>query len=124
MIVLAVTVALLALSIPLVAQLRTLDADRSAGRTTVATRVGATATRVVYSILVVVAFAILPVAWAVGAIPTGGLAPFLTAPLAMRLGDDVSHRRGEELSGAMREAFLLLASFGALFGVGLVLVQQ
>ena len=122
MIVLAGTVALLALSIPLIAQLRSLDADRAAGRTTVATRMGATATRVVYSILVVVAFAILPVAWAVGAIPTGGLAAFLTAPLAMRLGDVVSHRRGEELRSAMREAFLLLASFAALFGLGLVLL--
>lgn len=122
MIVPAVTVILLALSVPLIAQLRTLDADRAAGRITVATRIGATATRVVYSILVVVAFAILPVAWAVGAIGTGGLAPLLTAPLAMRLGDVVSHRRGETLGGAVREALLLLLAFAALFGLGLVLV--
>lgn len=122
MIVLAITVALLALSVPLIAQLRTLDADRAAGRVTVATRIGATATRVVYSILVVVAFAMLPVAWAVGAIPTGGLAPFLTAPLAMRLGDVVSHRRGEELRGAMREGILLVVGFAALFGLGLLLL--
>ncbi|MBI2324104.1 MAG: UbiA family prenyltransferase, partial [Chloroflexi bacterium] len=122
MIVLAVTVALLALGIPLIAQLRTLDADRAAGRTTVATRIGATATRVLYSILVVIAFAVLPVAWAVGAIPTGGLAPFLTAPLAMRLGDVVSHRRGEELRDAMREGVLLVLGFATLFGAGLVLL--
>lgn len=122
MIVLAVTVVLLALSIPLIAQLRTLDADRAAGRMTVATRIGATATRVVYSILVVSAFAILPVAWAVGAIGTGGLAPFLSAPLAMRLGDVVSHRRGEELRGALREAVYLVIGFAALFAAGLVLV--
>lgn len=121
MIVLAVTLALLALSIPLIAQLRTLDADRAAGRITVATRIGATATRVVYSILVVAAFAILPVAWALGAIGTGGLAPFLTAPLAMRLGDLVSHRRGEELKGAMRDAMFLILGFGALFAVGVAL---
>ena len=122
MIVFAVTVVLLALSIPLIAQLRTLDADRAVGRTTVATRIGATATRVVYSILVVVAFAILPVAWAVGAIGTGGLAPFLTAPLAMRLGDVVSHRRGEELRGALREAVYLVVGFAALFAAGLLLL--
>ncbi|MBI2983778.1 MAG: hypothetical protein HYY42_06340 [Chloroflexi bacterium] len=122
MIVLAVTVTLLALGIPLIAQLRTLDADRAAGRTTVATRIGATATRVLYSILVVIAFAVLPVAWAVGAIPTGGLAPFLTAPLAMRLGDVVSHRRGEELRDAMREGVLLVLGFAILFGAGLVLL--
>jgi 1,4-dihydroxy-2-naphthoate octaprenyltransferase len=119
--VLAFTVALLALSIPLIAQLRTLDADRASGRATLATRIGPTATRVFYSILVVVAYAVLPLAWAVGAIPLGGLAPFLTAPLAMRLGDVVSHRSGEGLRDALREALLLLGLFGALFLAGLYL---
>jgi 1,4-dihydroxy-2-naphthoate octaprenyltransferase len=106
----AVTVALLAASIPLIAWLRTLEGDR------------ATAVRVLYSILVVVAYAVLPLAWAVGAIPTGGLAPFLTAPLAIRLGDVVSHRRGEELGGATREALVLLLLFWVLFALGLLFV--
>lgn len=122
MIVGALTVALLAVSIPLIAQLRSLDADRAAGRTTVATRIGATATRVLYSILVVVAYAVLPVAWGFGAIPTGGLAPFLTAPIAMRLGDLVSHRRGRALEGALREGVLLPMAFAILFVVGVILV--
>ena len=118
----ALTVALLAASIPLIAQLRSLDADRASGRTTIATRIGATATRVLCSILVVMAFAVLPVAWAVGAIPTGGLAPFLTAPLAMRLGDVVSHRSGDALGSAMREAVLLVVAFAALFALGAALL--
>lgn len=122
MIVLAFTVALLALSVPLIAQLRTFDADRTAGRSTIATRIGATATRVLYSILVVVAFAVLPVAWAVGAIPSGGLAPFLTAPLAMRLGDVVSHRSGEELRVALRDGILLVVVFATVFGLGLLVL--
>jgi 1,4-dihydroxy-2-naphthoate octaprenyltransferase len=105
-----VTVTLLAASIPLIAWLRTLQGDR------------ATAVRVAYSILVVVAYAVLPVAWAVGAIPTGGLAPFLTAPIAMRLGDVVSHRSGDALRGVMKEAVLLLLAFTTLFVAGLVLV--
>jgi len=117
----AVTVALLAASVPLIAQLRSLDDDRAAGRTTIATRIGPTATRVVYSILVVIAFAVLPFAWAVGAIPTGALAPLLAAPLAMRLGDVVSHRSGGALGGALREGMLLLALFAVLFALGLVL---
>lgn len=122
MIVGASTVALLAVSIPLIAQLRSLDADRAAGRTTAATLAGATATRVLYSILVVAAYAVLPVAWAVGGIPTGGLAPFLTAPLAIRLGDVVSHRSGAALGGATREAIGLVATFAGLFAIGLVLL--
>lgn len=124
MIVLAVTLALLALSVPLIAQLRTLDADRAAGRATVATRIGATATRVLYSILVVVAFAVLPIAWAVGAIPAGALAAFLTAPLAMRLGDVVSHRSGEALRAAQRDALLLVLAFSGLVAAGLYVLPQ
>jgi 1,4-dihydroxy-2-naphthoate polyprenyltransferase len=119
--VLAFTALLLALSIPLIAQLRTLDADRKSGRLTVATRFGPTATRVLYSILVVVAYAVLPLAWAVGAIPTGALAAYITAPIAMRLGDVVSHRSGEALKGATREALVLLALFSALIAAGLYL---
>ncbi len=110
MIVGLVTVALLAVSVPLIWQLRTLEGDR------------ATAVRVVYSILVVAAYAVLPVAWAVGAIPTGGLAPFLSAPIAMRLGEVVSHRSGDALRGAMKEGLLLLLTFAVLFVAGVLLV--
>lgn len=115
------TAVLLGASVPLVAQLRTLDGDRASGRRTAATLLGATATRVVYSILVVAAFALLPLAWAIGALPTGGLLPFLTAPLAMRLGDVVSHRAGNALEGAQREALILAAAFLALLALGAVL---
>ena len=118
MIVGALSLLLLAASLPLIAWLRTLDADRAASRTTVATLIGATATRVTYSVLVVIAFAVLPLAWAVGLIPTGALAALIATPLAMRLGDVVSHRRGDALGQALREGVLLVAIFGALFFVG------
>jgi 1,4-dihydroxy-2-naphthoate octaprenyltransferase len=114
----AISLALLAASLPLIAWLRTLDADRAASRVTVATLIGATATRVTYSVLVVIAFAILPVAWAVGLIPTGALAAFLSAPLAMRLGDVVSHRSGPALGNAFREGVLLVVLFAALLVAG------
>jgi len=118
---LAIPLVLLAASLPLIAQLKTLDLDRAARRRTIATAIGATATRVLYSVLVVLAFAWLPLAWAVGALPTAALLAFLTAPLAMRLGDTVSHRSGAGLSGALREGVLLFASFGALLGIALLL---
>lgn len=119
--VLATTIALLATSVLLVVQLRSIDADRDAGHRTIAVRLGATATRVVYSVLVVTAFAILPMAWALGALPTAGLVPYLTAPLAIRLGDTVSHRAGSGLDGALREAALLLLAFDGLLGLALAL---
>jgi 1,4-dihydroxy-2-naphthoate octaprenyltransferase len=117
----ALSLALLAASLPLVAQLRSLDADRAASRRTVAMLIGATATRVTYSVLVVIAFAILPIAWALEAIPTGALLAFLASPLAVRLGDVVSHRRGEALGQAQREGVLLVALFAALFVLGTAL---
>ena len=116
----ALSLALLAGSLPLIAWLRSLDADRAASRTTVATLIGATATRVTYSVLVVIAFAVLPLAWALGLIPTGALAALVSTPLAMRLGDVVSHRSGDALGQALREGLLLVALFGALFIVGSV----
>lgn len=111
----------LAASVLLVERLRCLEEDRSAGRRTVATVLGPTATRVVYSILVVAAYVILPLAWAVGATSTAGLAPYVTAPLAMRLGDAVSHRSGPELGQAKREAVALLLAFIAIYALGLAL---
>jgi 1,4-dihydroxy-2-naphthoate octaprenyltransferase len=117
----AVSLALLLASLPLIAWLRTLDADRAALRQTPATLMGATATRVTYSVLVVIAFAILPVAWALGLIATGALAALLASPLAMRLGDVVSHRRGEALGQAFREGALLVVLFAALFFGGSLL---
>ena len=121
MIVGTVSLALLLASLPLIAWLRTLDADRAAARRTPATLMGATATRVTYSVLVVIAFAILPVAWALGLIATGALAALLASPLAMRLGDVVSHRRGEALGQAFREGALLVVLFAALFFGGSLL---
>jgi 1,4-dihydroxy-2-naphthoate polyprenyltransferase len=119
--ILAVAIVLLAAGIPLIAQLRTLDADRAAGRRSVATLIGATAARVSYSVLVVAAFALLPLAWALGDIPTGGLAPLLSAPLAVRLGDVVSHRAGPALGPALRDAVLLVVLFAGLYGLGAAL---
>ncbi len=118
MTVAAVALVLLGAGLPLIAQLRTLEDDRAAGRRTIATTVGPTATRVAYSLLVVTAFALLPVAWAMGAIPTGGLTPILTAPLAVRLGDHVSHRQGAALSVALRDALALIVLFAVLYAAG------
>jgi 1,4-dihydroxy-2-naphthoate octaprenyltransferase len=111
----AFSLVLLAASLALIAWLRSLDEDRAASRVTLATLTGATATRVAYSVLVVIAFAILPVAWAVGVIPTGSLIALLASPLAVRLGDIVSHRRGAALGQALREGTLLVVLFGGLF---------
>ncbi|MBU6422749.1 MAG: hypothetical protein KGJ98_12715 [Chloroflexota bacterium] len=124
MIVLAACVVLLAAGLPLIARLRALDEDAAAGRRTVATLLGATGTRVAYSTLVVLAYAVLPLAWAVGAIPTGALAPYLSAPLAFRLGDVVSHRSGAALGPALREGAVLVVLFAALYAAGSALLPS
>lgn len=122
MIIPTICVALLAAGLPLIAQLRSFDADAAGGRRTLATLMGGTGTRVAYSVLVVIAYALLPVAWAVGGIPTGGLAPFLSVPLAFRLGDVVSHRGGAALAPALRDGVLLIVLFAALYAAGVAVL--
>lgn len=109
----------LAASTLLIYRLRSIQEDSAAGRMTVAVRLGATATRVIYSLLVVAPFVVLILAWGFGLIPVGALAPFLTAPLAMRLGDVVSHRAGAALGSAQRESVAFLVAFLALLLLGL-----
>ncbi len=122
MVVAAVCIVLLGGSLPLIVQLRTLDEDAAAGRHTLATLLGATGTRLAYSTLVVLAYALLPVAWALAAMPTGGLAAYLSMPLAFRLGDVVSHRSGAALGSALREGAVLVVLFAALYAAGVAIL--
>lgn len=77
--------------------------------------------RVAAGVLFAVPFLVLPVLWALGAIPIGGLLPIVTAPLAIRLGERASHRSGATMAEIRREAMIYLALVVALFALGLML---
>lgn len=101
-----------------VRELRRIDADRAAGRRTLGTALGRTGMRLVYSVPVVLAYVALPLAWALEAVPLGGLLPYVTAPFAMRLGDTVSHQVGSPLDEAQRGTLLLGLAFVVLLLIG------
>ncbi|MGH2713165.1 MAG: 1,4-dihydroxy-2-naphthoate polyprenyltransferase, partial [Thermoleophilaceae bacterium] len=116
----AIPVGCVVTAIVVVNNLRDIDEDRSVAKRTFAVVLGRTGTRVWYSVLLVIAYAALPVAWALDLVPATALLPALTAPLAIRLGEIVSHREGAPLNEALRGTGQLHLLFGALLAIGLV----
>ena len=117
----SIPVACVVTAILVVNNLRDLDQDRAAGKRTLAVALGRTGTRVWYAVLLTVAYVVLPLAWALEVLPLTALLPALTAPMAQRLGDIVSHREGVELNAALAGTSRLHLAFGALLSVGLLL---
>ncbi|MGH2377722.1 MAG: hypothetical protein ACRDGT_04540 [Candidatus Limnocylindria bacterium] len=71
-------------------------------------------TRAALSVAVVAPFVILILVWALGLIPTLALLPLLTAPLAMRLGDNVADR-----ADIVRGTLVFAALFIVLLAAGI-----
>ena len=119
---LSLAVGFLATAILVVNNVRDLETDRRAGKMTLAVRLGRQRTRRVYVLLVVAAFATVPItlAWANG--PAWGLAALLAAPLVRRPVAAVMTRTdGPSLNGALAGTGALLAAFSALLAAGLVI---
>lgn len=117
----AVPVACLVTAILVVNNLRDLDQDRAVGKRTFGVLLGRMGTRVWYSILLAVAFVVPLFAWALEVFPVAVFLVVLTAPLAQRLGDTVSHQTGRELNSALAGTSRLHLIFGVLLSVGLLL---
>lgn len=117
----AVPVACLVTAILAVNNLRDLDQDRAAGKRTLAVLLGRLGTRVWYSVLLAVAYLAPVVGWALEVFPLAVFLVALTAPLAQKLGDTVSHRTGRELNPALVGTSRLHLLFGALLSAGLLL---
>ncbi len=117
----SIPVGALASAILVVNNLRDLEQDRVAGKRTFAVLLGRLGTRVWYAVLLAVAYLIPLVAWALEALPLGVFLVALTAPLAQRLGDTVSHQTGRELNSALAGTSRLHLLFGVLLSAGLLL---
>ena len=81
---LAVPVGLLATAILMVNNVRDLETDRRAGKKTLAVRLGRDKARIGYALLVYLAFATAPLAWALGGehLTPWLLLPWLALPIA------------------------------------------
>jgi 1,4-dihydroxy-2-naphthoate octaprenyltransferase len=121
---LAVPVGLLATAILMVNNTRDLETDRRAGKRTLAVRLGRDKARIGYALLVYVAFATAPLAWAFGGehLTPWLLLPWLALPLAAPIVRIVRNRvDGPSLNGALARTGMLQLAFCVLLSSGLLL---
>ncbi|CAB4940265.1 unannotated protein [freshwater metagenome] len=119
--VLAVPVGLLASAILVVNNIRDLDTDRRAGKRTMAVRLGRARTRVLYDVMLVLAYVTVLIPWVAGEFDAWLALPWLTLPLALRLRTIVrTHTDGPTLNEALAGTGKLEFLFCVLLAVGLM----
>ena len=109
----------LSTAILVVNNVRDLETDAASGKRTLAVMLGYRASRIEWSAVVGLAYAVPVVFWLDGH-HVAVLAPLVTAPLALRIGATVwTKTGGETLNPALERTGKLLFAHSALFAVGL-----
>jgi 1,4-dihydroxy-2-naphthoate octaprenyltransferase len=117
----AAPVGALATAILVVNNVRDADTDRAAGKRTLAVLLGRGAARAEYLVLLLLAYAAPFVLWRLRAADRWVLLPLLTLPLAIRLARVVITTDGPALNRALAGTAQLLALYGLLFALGIIL---
>jgi 1,4-dihydroxy-2-naphthoate octaprenyltransferase len=119
---LSIAVGFLATAILVVNNVRDLETDRRAGKMTLAVRMGRRNAVMLYRLLVLGAFVILPIALAAGEASALPLIGLLALPLAVGPMRTMSNRTdGPALNGALAATGALLAAYSLLVTVGLLI---
>lgn len=119
---LAVPVGFLVTAILVANNVRDIETDRSAGKRTLAVRMGRGATRALYGVLVLGAFALIAVYAAIGSVTPWSLIALAALPLALPPVRTVATRvDGPSLVGALKATARLHALVGLLLAIGLSL---
>jgi 1,4-dihydroxy-2-naphthoate polyprenyltransferase len=119
---LGVPVGLLAAAILVVNNVRDIETDRRAGKRTLAVRLGRERAVRVFTIMLVLAFAAVPIIAIVGDIDDWILLALLATPLAVPLRRTLAARRdGPALNQLLADTGRLLAVFSLLLSIGLLL---
>jgi 1,4-dihydroxy-2-naphthoate polyprenyltransferase len=119
---LAVPVGLLASGILVVNNVRDIESDRRAGKRTLAVRLGRQRTRVLFAVMVYLAYLLAPVTWIFGPLKPWLLLTWLTLPLAAGVVRAVRNRTdGPSLNHALAQTGMLQLAFCMLLSAGLLL---
>jgi 1,4-dihydroxy-2-naphthoate octaprenyltransferase len=119
---LAVPVGLIAAGILVVNNVRDIDSDRRAGTRTLAVRLGRARTRLMFAVVVYLAYVLAPVTWIFGPLRPWLMLTWLTLPLAAAVARTVrNHADGPSLNQALARTGLLQLTFCTLLSAGLLL---
>jgi 1,4-dihydroxy-2-naphthoate octaprenyltransferase len=107
-------------AILVVNNLRDIDNDRKAGKRTLAVRFGEQATKIQYTVCIVVAYlTLIPVLW-LGLIPWTVLLAWLSLPFAVQATKVVLTQKGRPLNAALAKTGQTALAFSLLFWLGLL----
>jgi 1,4-dihydroxy-2-naphthoate octaprenyltransferase len=115
-----VPIGLLVVNILVVNNLRDIESDRSAGKHTLAVRMGVHGTRLQYTILLAITYLLMPVLTLSGVLPWGAMLTWLSLPLAGRMLRMVWTAQGRPLNTALAGNGQLAFIFSLLFFVGMM----
>lgn len=119
---LSISVGFLATAILVVNNVRDLETDRRAGKMTLAVRMGRPNAVVLYRLLVLGAFLVLPISLAAGETSALPLIGLLALPLAVRPMRTMSNRSdGPALNGALAATGAVLGLYSVLVSAGLLI---
>jgi 1,4-dihydroxy-2-naphthoate octaprenyltransferase len=119
---LSIAVGFLATAILVVNNVRDLETDRRAGKNTLAVRMGRHNAVMLYRLLVLGAFLVLPFALLAGEASPLPLIAFLSLPIAIKPLRAMSNRTdGPALNGALAGTGALLGAFSLLVSIGLLI---
>ncbi|MCP4755437.1 MAG: 1,4-dihydroxy-2-naphthoate polyprenyltransferase [Proteobacteria bacterium] len=121
--IIAVPVGLLTTAILVVNNLRDIETDRKAGKVTLAVILGKRGSRVEYSLLLAVAYAIPVVLWSLETLSGWILLHLISLPLAFPTIRTVWRHRGPVLNRALVGTARLSLVFSLLLSVGLILAS-
>ncbi len=116
----AIPVGLLVTAIIVVNNLRDIDTDRLAGKHTLAVRMGRSATRIEYALLVVIAYVVPLGRWFAGATFPWCLLPWVSIPMALAQVRIVFSAEGRALNPALKGTGQFLLLYSLLFSASIL----